>query len=62
MQNNSYIVDPPDDMTISRPFNVVDVFEYYPLDELSYPEPNLRSSSLQVKGTDVEWTAQTFLE
>lgn len=60
--NNSYIVDLTDDMAIFPTFNVVDVFEYHPPNEPSYPEANSRSSSFQVGGgTDVEQMSQAVL-
>lgn len=33
-------------------FNVVDLFEYYPLDEALLSSNNLRASCLQIKGID----------
>ena len=61
INNNSYIIGLLDDMAIYPTFNVADVFEYHPPDELSYPEPNLRSSSFQVGETDIEQNSQAVL-
>lgn len=34
---NTYVVNNPDKMSISTTFNVADIFEYHPPDELLYP-------------------------
>ncbi len=62
INDNVYVVDLPPDMAISPTFNVIDVFKYYPHDEPIYPEPNSRSSSFEVGGTDVEQITHAFLK
>ena len=54
INNNAYVVELPPDMGISSTFNVANLYEYYPQDELN--SGNSRSSYFQVGGTDVEWT------
>ena len=46
----------PDNMGISKTFNVVDIFPYYPSEEPMYPDilANSRSSFSQVGETNVE--------
>ncbi|GFS34365.1 hypothetical protein Acr_00g0033580 [Actinidia rufa] len=53
---NAYVVALPADMGISSTFNVANLYEYYPPDDAD--SGNSRSSSFQVRGTNVEQTAQ----
>jgi hypothetical protein len=62
INDNVYVVDLPADMVISPTFNVIDVFEYYPHDEPIYLESNLRLSSFEVGGTNVEQITHAFLK
>lgn len=50
--DNAYKIKLPTDMNISNTFNVANVFEYYPLDEFSLTQSNLRTSFLQGEEID----------
>jgi len=46
INDNTYIVDLPSDMAMSKTFNVVDLHEYYPTKK-RYPDDNARMSSFE---------------
>jgi hypothetical protein len=52
INDNAYVVELPEDMSISNTFNVADLFEYY-LDDLLYGNNNSRTSFFEVKEPDV---------
>ena len=60
INNKAYVVALHPDMNISSTFNVADLYEYYPLN--APDSGNSRSSSFQVRETDVEQTAMAFLD
>lgn len=50
--DNAYKIDLPAYMNISNTFNVADIFEYHPPDELLLNPPNSRSSFFQAEEID----------
>jgi hypothetical protein len=53
---NAYVVDPPEDFAISSTFNVADIFEYFPLEDLKL---NSRMSSFQEEEIDARHAVPT---
>ena len=59
--DNAQKIDLPIDMNISNTFNIVDIFEYFPLDEFSLQPQNSRTGFLQVEGIDATHNHHQFL-
>jgi len=52
INDNANVVDLPSDMAMSKTFNVADLYDYYPPEQL-YPDYNLSASSFKEGGIDV---------
>jgi hypothetical protein len=52
INENAYVVELPNDMSISNTFNVIELFEYHPDDPL-YGNNNSMTSFSEVEETDV---------
>lgn len=46
ISDNAYVVDPPANLGISNTFNIADLYDYYPPDELELSTSNSRTSSV----------------
>ena len=53
ISDNIYVIDLPSNMAISKTFNVVDLYEYHPTEQL-YQDYNPRTSSIKDGETYVE--------
>ena len=64
INNNAYVVALPNNMGISKTFNVADIFPYYSSEEPLYLDvlSNSRSSFSQVGETNVEEMALDYLK
>ena len=52
ISNNAYVVDLSNDMATSKTFNVADLYDYHPTEQLC-PDDNSRMSSFEEGETDV---------
>ena len=50
--DNTYVVDLPSDMAMSKTFNEVDLYEYHPTEQLNL-DYNSRTNSFKGEGPDV---------
>ena len=62
--DNAYVVALPDNMGISKTFNVVDIFPYYSSEEPMYPDipTNSKSSFSQVRETNAKQVTLEYIE
>ena len=62
--DNAYVVALPDNMGISKTFNVVDIYPYYSSEEPMYPDipTNSKSSFSQVRETNAKQVALEYIE
>nr|GEZ04497.1 putative Ty3-gypsy-like retroelement Pol polyprotein [Tanacetum cinerariifolium] len=63
INDNAYVVVPPNTMSISKTFNISDIYEFHPEDEVE--DENLRTSSSKANGNDedkIEEFAKDYME
>jgi len=52
INDNTYVIDLPNDMTMSKTFSVADLYDYFPTKQL-YPDYNSKTSSFKEGRADV---------
>ena len=61
INDNAYVVGLPDDMSISKTFNVADLSIFHPDDTPLYPDENSGSSSSVVGENDADHIAEEYM-
>ena len=62
INDNAYVIDLPVMMTISKTFNVADLYPFFPDDTPLYPDENSGSSSSQEGENDANGVAMGYLD
>ncbi|KAF7151726.1 hypothetical protein RHSIM_Rhsim02G0024000 [Rhododendron simsii] len=62
INDNAYVVDLPEDLAISKTFNIQDLFEYHSIPDVAIPIVNSRASFFKEGETDVEQISTDFME
>ncbi|KAI4338266.1 hypothetical protein L6164_016608 [Bauhinia variegata] len=63
INDNAYMVGLPNSMGISKMFNVVNIYTYYPSDKPLYPNDSVhsRANLFQVEETDANKVVEEFI-
>jgi len=62
INDNAYVIDLPDSMTISKTFNVADLYPFHSDDTPLYPDENSRSSSPLVGENDADGITMRYMD
>lgn len=54
IDNNTYVIDLPNNWGISKTFNIIDLYDYFSKENSLYPDIHSRASFSQEEGINVE--------